>query len=86
MVTTERIDIAVFSIFSSTRLADGVLARYSRRLFMLSDSRVLRNFSILRSGSTDMRMARSAKMVRELETQNGSDSPSTGIMLMAMLS
>ncbi|MNP77596.1 hypothetical protein D3C76_1750540 [compost metagenome] len=79
-------EMAVFSIFSSTRLADGVLARYARRLFMLSDSRVLRNFSILRWGSADMRIARSAKMVRELETQNGSDSPSTGMRLAARLS
>lgn len=37
-------------------------------------------------GSTDMRIARSAKMVRELDTQNGSESPSTGIRLAARLS
>ncbi|MNT93271.1 hypothetical protein D3C72_2347000 [compost metagenome] len=53
---------------------------------MSSDSRVRRNFSMLLSGSTDMRIARSAKMVRELDTQNGSDSPSTGIRLAAILS
>lgn len=82
----DSVAVAVFSIFSSTRLADGVLTRYSRRLFMLSDSSVFRNFSILRSLSADIRMARSAKMVRELETQNGSESPSTGMRLAAMLS